>query len=31
MLAGKRIGKAGSGNRKEKGIARAGYANEMTF
>ena len=31
MLAGKGILRAGSGNKKEKGIVRAGYRNEMDF
>ena len=31
MLAGKEILRAGSGNKKEKGIVRAGYRNEMDF
>ena len=31
MLAGKRIVRAGSGNKKGKGIVRAGYGNEMDF
>ena len=31
MLAGKGIVRAGSGNKKEKGIVRAGYENEWDF
>ena len=31
MLAGKGILRAGSWNKKEKGIVRAGYRNEMDF
>ena len=31
MLAGKIIMRAGSGNKKEKGIARAGYEKEWDF
>ena len=31
MLAGKGIVRAGLGNKKEKGIARAGYGKEWDF
>ena len=31
LLAGKEIVRATSGNRKEKGIVRAGYENKMGF
>ena len=31
MLAGKGIVRTGSGNKKEKGIVRVGYRNEMYF
>ena len=31
MLAGKGIVRTGSGNKKEKGIVRARYGNEMDF
>ena len=31
MLAGKGIVRAVSGNKKRKGIVRAGYGNEMDF
>ena len=31
MLAGKRIVRAGSGNKKGKGIVRAGYGKEWDF
>ena len=31
MLAGKGIVRIGSGNKKEKGIVRARYGNEMDF
>ena len=31
MLAGKGIVRAGSGNKKAKGIGRAGYRKEMDF
>ena len=31
MLAGKEVVRAGSGNKKRKRIARAGYGNEMDF
>ena len=31
LLTGKKIVKAGSGNKKGKGIVRAGYGNEMGF
>ena len=31
MLAAKEIVRAGSGNKKGKGIVRAGYGNEIDF
>ena len=31
LLTGKEIVRAGSGNKKRKGIARAGYGNKMDF
>ena len=31
LLSGKRIVRAGSGNKKGKGIVRAGYGNKMGF
>ena len=31
MLAGKEVVRAGSGNKKRKRIARAGYGTEMDF
>ena len=31
LLSGKGIVRAGSGNKKRKGIVRAGYRNEMDF
>ena len=31
MLTGKRIVRAGSGNKKEKGIVRTGYGKEWNF
>ena len=31
LLSGKRIARAGSGNKKEKGIVRAGYGKERDF
>ena len=31
MLAGRRIVRAGYGNKKGKGIVRAGYGNKMDF
>ena len=31
MLTGKRIVRAGSGNKKEKGIVRTGYGKEWDF
>ena len=31
LLSGTRIVKAGSGNKKGKGIVRAGYGNKMDF
>ena len=31
MLAGKEVVRTGSGNKKRKRIARAGYGNEMDF
>ena len=31
MLAGKEIVRAGSGNKKGKGIVRADYGNEIDF
>ena len=31
LLSGKRIARAGSGNKKQKGIVRAGYGKEWDF